>query len=466
MSVNHHTKAFISPTLIPGAIFVANSNSEVAIASPRRRRRSYFIGILSLVSGVTSLFVLEVGCRLLGFAPVPTIPRPLIDPIDLHPEPWLREAQVNGWVHRPKQVTVLDSGHPETGLIEIRRNNCGFREDSDTALLKPQGVSRVLILGDSHTDGACLNSQSYANRLEALLSSRIGPPRIEVINAGQGSFSPYQEWWLYEQVGRHFSPDLIVVALYSGNDYWELLQTQDRVHLERVADRFEHQAFPKLGSSDPAMPSTLASRGKAILRNNLATYQAFAAVPFLRSAFGTPLQSSPLEVKVQKLLHESHIVYFQSMGQAAFFAASPKKLSEADAYWRHVVSLFQTSANRDRAELLFLVIPTLREVCPEVDPVGLDTAAATLELSPQQAALDSEIRRLAVRAVEDSHAEVIDLYAPLAAARISDPTVLLYHQFDNHLASEGHRLVAEFIQHKVQSILDRKGGSKPDSQSP
>ena len=427
----------------------------------RHRRRLFFV-IATLISGTVSLVILELGCRLLGFAPVPiTIPN-----TNLHKEQWLREAQLNGWVHPPHQVTLVESGDLQTGIIEIRRNNCGFREDAETPVAKPDGTYRILVLGDSHTDGFCLNSESFSNCLEANLPL---PPRIDVINAGQVAFSPYQEWWLYENVGRHFAPDLIVVAIYGGNDYWDLMQTKNRVHLNREGGRFVHHLRPPVDSHVPgqkSLPPTFNRQCKNFLRDHFATYHALAEIGPLRSAFGTPPVYSPFERKVQKLPQEAVAAYFQSLGQAAYYANAPATLPETDAMFKHTVGLFQASASRDRAALLFLVIPTLREVCPEVDSQGIASAVSKLRLSAEQATLDTKIRGLAVQAIRESHAEVIDLYASLIAVHKSHPERRLYHKFDNHLAPEGHRVVADVLAKLIPQYVQTGEASPPGGNTP
>ncbi len=434
-----------------------------------RRRRKWFLVATALMSCFLSGVILEIGCRLLGFAPIPEQTAYVISPSDLHPEPWLREAQLNGWVHPPYRVTLLEPKDEQTGTIETRRNNCGFREDSATPVAKPEGVYRVLVLGDSHTDGACLNSESFANLLEADLNSPGATPRYDVINAGQVAFSPFQEWWLYDNVGKHFAPDLIVVTIYSGNDYWDLQQTKDRVHLSREGDRFVPLANPSLSvpnPSQPPPPPTFRRSVKDFLRDHLATYHALAEVGPLRSAFGTPPVYSPFEKKVQKLPQEAVAAYFQSLGQAACFADAPETLTETNAMFQHTVELFQASASRDQAELLFLVLPTLREVCPDVDSQGIAAATRTLQLSAEQATADTIVRGLVVQTLRESQAEVIDLYTPLMAVHQSHPERRLYHKFDNHLAPEGHRVVADVLAKQIPSFIQAGESSSPGGNTP
>ena len=282
------------------------------------------MAVAVLLSCLIAAALLEVSCRLLGYGPAPALTLKPIDPLDLHPVEWMREAQLRRWVHPPRQVTEIKTDEHPNGTIVVRRNECGFREDVETPITKPDGVFRILVLGDSHTDGVCFNDECYANRLETALNSAELGRRFEVINAGQVTFSPYQEWWLYEKVGRGFAPDLVIVGMYAGNDYWDLMQRGDRVHLQPHGDGFEHRGptvSPATGdagnSAEADAAPSLGRRLKDVVREHCSTYHALASIDSLRALFGNPPQYSPLELRIQQLDPAAHAAYWQSLGQAA-----------------------------------------------------------------------------------------------------------------------------------------------------
>lgn len=433
-------------------------------APQNRRRRLLFVGVTVCLTGMICVSILEVACRMLGFGPVPPTVATAIDPDKLHSEPWLREAQQKRWVHPPFRTTTVSTDEHSSGSIIIKRNNCGFREDADTPISKPEGTFRILVLGDSHTDGVCLNTESYANLLEADLNASDLGQKFDVINAGQVTFSPYQEWWLYETIGRRFSPDLIIVGMYAGNDYWDLMQRKDRVHLAPAEGGFVHaEPAPAPTSTSPptnapeqqADSQSIARRLKNVVRDYSSTYHALASIDSLRTLFGNPPRYSPLELRIQKLAPMAQAAYWQSLGQAAHFASAPGDLPVADAAWRHTVRLFESSAARDGAELLFLVIPSLQEICPEIDPDGLSTATATLELTPEQANLSSRVRTMAATAVRDSGYEVFDLFDELSTSRKTNPSNRLFYRFDHHLAPDGQRVVADALLRRLRNHFSK-----------
>lgn len=427
-------------------------------------RRRLFMLTTVFVSCLISALILEVSCRVLGYGPAPPVtPRP-ISPQDLHSEAWLREAQLKRWIHPPHQVTEVKTDEHAAGTIVVRRNDCGFREDTSTPIVKPDGVFRILVLGDSHTDGVCFNAESYANRLEAALNVAELGLQFDVINAGQVTFSPYQEWWLYEKVGRRFSPDLVVVGMYAGNDYWDLMQRRDRVHLEPYGDGFQHREPTILSASSGDAPSaamldaepSFGLNLKNFLRDHCSTYHAIASVDSLRAVFGNPPRYSPLELRIQKLEPSAHAAYWQSLGQAAYFAAAPADLAVADAAWRCTVKLFQSSADRDGVEVLFMVIPSLQEVDAEADSNGIASAIGTLQLTQEQALLSSRVRAMAVNVVREEGHQVIDLFDELVVSRKTQPKLRLFYRFDHHLAPDGQSVVAGVLSNYLVEHISRK----------
>ncbi|MCP3917575.1 MAG: hypothetical protein GY711_18680 [bacterium] len=99
-------------------------------------------------------------------------------------------------------------------------NGDGLREDDERGLR--DGDPRVLVIGDSHAEGACNNPESFANRLEALLADRHPDKAPNVLNTGVVGFSFYN---YLGAIGREIAaePDVVVVAVYGGNDFVETL---------------------------------------------------------------------------------------------------------------------------------------------------------------------------------------------------------------------------------------------------
>ena len=101
--------------------------------------------------------------------------------------------------------------HPE-GVFRVRTNSLGMREDQEPRTHAP-GL-RILVAGDSHTEGVCNNEESFTNQLESMLGRDV-----EALNAGAGSYNLYNYLGTLERY-HDLSPDVFVVTVYGGNDFW------------------------------------------------------------------------------------------------------------------------------------------------------------------------------------------------------------------------------------------------------
>jgi hypothetical protein len=117
------------------------------------------------------------------------------------------------------------------GKVVFVTNSLSFREDEEVQEVKP--LYRVLVAGDSHTDGVCNNSESFPNLCEVALRQRarneaaqrgqsFDPQWIEVLNGGKGTFSFFNYLGLLQR-RIDLRPDVFVVTVYGGNDFYEVV---------------------------------------------------------------------------------------------------------------------------------------------------------------------------------------------------------------------------------------------------
>jgi lysophospholipase L1-like esterase len=101
-------------------------------------------------------------------------------------------------------------------------NAAGFRSREFTS--KPAGVYRILALGDSTTFGMVVDGTftyiktPYPQRLEELVAERVGPRKVEVLNAGVPGYNSYMGVMLLRGKLRGLRPDLITVR-WGWNDH-------------------------------------------------------------------------------------------------------------------------------------------------------------------------------------------------------------------------------------------------------
>ena len=154
-----------------------------------------------LVSALIGLAVLEVGLRFLVVSPEPKLLE-----FDAH----------TGWRKRASFVAHR-SGREFS--VTIRTNEYGLADDPLGSPLKPAGRFRVLVLGDSFTQGFTVDRKDlYVDLLEQRWKAEGRD--VDVINAGTQAWSTDQEVEWLRRNGEQFQPDLVVLAAYENDIYW------------------------------------------------------------------------------------------------------------------------------------------------------------------------------------------------------------------------------------------------------
>jgi hypothetical protein len=116
-------------------------------------------------------------------------------------------------------------GHYKTTEFDVmyRINTLGLRnEEIDRA--KPAGTRRLLMLGDSFTEGDGVEfEETFSHRIQKMLdTTRLGE-HWTVINAGVGSYAPLLEYLYLRHEGLALHPDLVVLHL-DLSDFFDDLQ--------------------------------------------------------------------------------------------------------------------------------------------------------------------------------------------------------------------------------------------------
>lgn len=153
---------------------------------------------------------------------------------EAHPEFGRRNKPGAGW----KKTSEY------TSWIEI--NSKGLR-GAEIDYPKPAGEYRILVTGDSFTFAEQVNQdETFTQRLEDRLNAERGGRRYRVLNAGSNGWATANEAVYLTKEGVRFQPDVVVVALYLGNDvsdnYRRVATVQNAVEADlalRGADSFD-----------------------------------------------------------------------------------------------------------------------------------------------------------------------------------------------------------------------------------
>lgn len=102
------------------------------------------------------------------------------------------------------------------GTWEFRTNAQGFRDDKNYDYKKTPGQRRVLVLGDSQTQGfEARQSATFAKQLEGRLRAR--GMNAQVLNTGISGFGTAEELMFLQHEGMKYSPDAIVLAFFAND---------------------------------------------------------------------------------------------------------------------------------------------------------------------------------------------------------------------------------------------------------
>lgn len=161
----------------------------------RRKKLLFACAILSFLLVAVSLLS-EAALRL--YAPQPLVPRYVTD---------------SGYGVRVHSANIAIHHTTPDYRISIRTNSVGMRADREYTLEKPDGVFRIVGLGDSFTFGYGVNVEdTYLARLERLLLE--SGTNAEVINLGVAGLGTAEELRILQESGLQYDPDLVILGYY------------------------------------------------------------------------------------------------------------------------------------------------------------------------------------------------------------------------------------------------------------
>jgi lysophospholipase L1-like esterase len=133
---------------------------------------------------------------------------------------------------------------------EFSTNNLGLRY-GPISVDKPPGSTRILLLGDSFTEGVGVEAaESFPSLLQKHYSEKAGQ-EVPFINAGLGGEGPLQFWRVFFDIGLALSPDGLLICLYANDlmDTPEMLSREDlyrRVPERHGLAKFIHGILPRV----------------------------------------------------------------------------------------------------------------------------------------------------------------------------------------------------------------------------
>jgi hypothetical protein len=336
---------------------------------------------------VALVMLFEVGTRLIGVH-FPAIARPLSPGAR---GTWQYNASL-GWSHRPGATGENYLGGPDRGRFAI--NALGFRGPAPEPE-KPEGLTRVLVFGDSFVFGVGVDPEHLVTtHLGEHLNARRGE-RYEVLNMGVSGYSTDQELLLLRERGAALEPDLVVLVVCD-NDF------------DGNAEDFAYRRYYK--------PHFV-----------------------LDGAGGLQLRNVP----VPELTRWQRAKLWLSQHSNAWNLVRSRS-SDHPAIQR-VLEQFQVAVPSRHRNPLRLTRILLQEFVREVDRLG----ASPLILSSARRGENPERFRIVARRLEQDGIPVLHIHERLAGLRRTQPDGLWDFPQDRHWNIDAHAVVARWIYERL-----------------
>lgn len=391
--------------------------------------------LMVIVSSALALLLAELALRVFGIGS----------------DQFLRPDPILGVRFIPAKTGLNQNACYRSG---VSINTHGWR-GREMSLTKPEGVYRVLVLGDSFMAGLQVeNEDTFASVLEDRLNRQQLPHRVEVMNFSVPSWGTGQEYLSLREYGLSFEPDLIVLAFYAQNDV-----SDNSSVLRAKGSTYPQPSFDIKGGGLVELPYFDPTPAPIAIGRRLAA--PFRLYPLVRnSLLGIPL--------AHRLLYKLGVVGVVPREEAGRQTSVPWLWPER---WKHQLGVYmrdypldwihawaitegllakiQDEAKKASAEFLLVQIADPVAVMPQSLRFGL-VADGTEEVLD----VDKPTRLLGQLAQKNN----IDFMSiiPSFRDRIANSVAEFekyYLSCDGHWTPAGHRLAAELVAPRIATRI-------------
>jgi hypothetical protein len=368
----------------------------------------------ALIAAATmfALIAFEIVLRLVGFS----------SPVWYRPDPEL------GWTLRPG----LEAWYTNEGGSLVRVNSAGMR-DRDHPLLKPEGVYRIAVLGDSYAEARQVPAEQAFWALLPRELERCGfqpGKRLEVLNFGTSGYGTAQEYVLLQSQVLGYRPDLVLLQFTNGNDVRNNSAALEE-EKTRPFFRVENGALER----DDSFARTPAFAAQNSLRNRLLREIAdYSRVLQLARS----IQAGSFFRKA----HAGGAGVEQGLEAVVLAAPREPKWEEAWSITELLIAKTAEAAQQAGAQFLVVTVPYAIQVHPD------RSVRESLEAKLGVADLFYPDKRIAELGRKNG---IVLVPLAIEMQRLAEERKAYFHGFENvgmgrgHWNAQGHRTAAEII---------------------
>ncbi len=370
-------------------------------------RRAKLLALL--ISSALALAVGEVAFRIAGVS----------NPNFYGPDP------ERGWVLSPGTTGLWT----KEGRAEIRINSIGLR-GPEVAKKKPPGTFRIAVLGDSCVEALQVpEEQTFAKLLERELAAcpaiaSAHGTKIESLNFGVSGYGTAQELLALRSQALPLEPDLVLLALYAGNDVR---------NNEKTLDQEELRPYFDLQGDRLVLDASFRDHSSYKFRRSLPARAFYSLVNRSRLLQGVKAAKSRLDswlgARKAHRMEQGNAVQELGLDNAVYAPPTEPAWKKAWAVTEALLAQMkrETEAQGARFALVSLTTPI------QVDPDAAKRQAFAKALDVED--LDYPERRLAEASARNS-IDFLALTPPLRELATREKVYL--HGFPNTAPGEGH----------------------------
>ncbi len=327
-----------------------------------------------------------------------------------------------GWALRPGAA----GWNTREGDAYVRINHEGFR-GPETSFTKPPDTIRIAVLGDSFTEGQQVAEDKTFSAVIGRALARcpaVAGRKVEVLNFGVNGYGTAQELMTLRHQAWRFSPDIVVLAVFTGND---IVNNSVDLETERCRPFYVYRD----GEMVPAGPlfDSAMSRAQCMMR-----FESRLRFDPHQSALFNMIDAASRALRDR--LHGGHRHHHQDTVGCELGISDIIYKAPSDTAWRnawHVTEGLIEEMNREvkahSAAFLTVTLTNAIQVWP--DPAARDRYMKRLGV----ANLSYPDDRIAALGERDGFA-VLVLSKPMAAYAQAHHVFL--HGFKNTTTGEGH----------------------------
>ena len=286
-------------------------------------------------------------------------------------------------VLRPDLDMRMDWPEHPRGTLRMRTNERGFVETEPTS---PDAAGfRILVTGDSHTQGVVWTEETYANQLERLLGD------VDVVNAAVGRTGTRGYLGVLRK-NLDLTPDLVLAGVFAGNDFSDAVRASHHLAGRPMVTDVPKSYWEPLALAKKVFPGPMA----------------------------------------------------QGVNQAYRFKHYPEDVDRALALVEEELAAMAALCAANGARFAVVIVPTRRDVDLGHGREVYEVLERELGLTPDEAGIAVSLSARLAAALEQRGIPCFDPTEEMRA--IEGP---LYWSLDDHLALDGHTFFAEYLQREL-----------------